>query len=361
MEGNGSDKDTSCVKTNATLAKDQFNDLNVMKGEEDEESIIDLIGSGLDILDPQLKLSRVCVDAQSSELIQEPRENLPDIPLRRFKKFFCWRVMGGLVMACGTTAMKVEHYEYLRHWMSWSKEDQGNKRGTSSYSHLQKNIFPFMRKFSFPKTITCSFDVNAAKSGTAAGTKDSEQRLVPVRKQLKVVLLSEWIRRDLSSGRRFMQLCTEGAKVEPNQFIFDSVENCPIIRNRGAYTTSSTVFFSRNPVEDSDLCRSIPEGTAVHFSITFPSDENGVDEFKTVFTDSGLSESEFSQSTESNFGDGTCFRGCVQNTQLQNDNSRSDIGFIHGDVLVDIAIGTSQAGYNFTLANRILLMDADEY
>ena len=63
MEGNGSDEDTSCVMINSTLAEDHFSDLNVMEGEEDEENIIDLIGSGLDILDPQLKLSRVCVDA----------------------------------------------------------------------------------------------------------------------------------------------------------------------------------------------------------------------------------------------------------------------------------------------------------
>ena len=158
-----------------------------------------------------------------------------------------------------------------------------------------------------------------------------------------------------------MQLCTEGAKVEPNQFIFDSVENCPIIRNREAHTTASTVFFSRNPVEDSDLCRSIPEGTAVLFSITCPSDENSVDEVKSVFTESGVSESEFSQSAESYFGAVTCFRGCVQNIQLQNDNSRSEMGFIHGNLLVDIAIGASQAGYNITLVNRILLMDTDEY
>ena len=141
MESNGSDKDTSCVMINATLAKDHFSDLNVIECEEDEENIIDLIGSCLDILDPRLKLSVVCVDAHSSELVHEPRDNLPDIPLRRFKKFFCWRVMGGLVMACGTTAMKLEHYKYLRHWISWSKEDKGKKRGTSSYYHLQKNIF----------------------------------------------------------------------------------------------------------------------------------------------------------------------------------------------------------------------------
>ena len=95
-----------------------------------------------------------------------------------------------------------------------------------------------------------------------------------------------------------MQLCTERAKVEPNQFIFDSLENRPIIRNREAHTTASTVFFSRNPV-DSDLCRSIPEGTAVLFSITCPSDENSVDEVKSVFTEPRLSESEFSQSAES--------------------------------------------------------------
>ena len=264
-------------------------------------------------------------------------------------------------MACGTTAMIVEHYESLRHWISWNKEEKGKKRGTSSYSHLQKNIFPFMRKFSFPKTITCSFQVNAETSGATVGTRDCEQRLVTARRQVKVVLLSEWIRRDLSSGRRFMQLCTEEAKVEPNQFIFDSVENCPIIGNREAHTTASTVFFSRNAVKDSDLCRSIPEGRAVLFSITCPSDENSVDEVKSVFTESGLLESEFSQSTEPNFGAVTCFRGCVQNTQLQNDNSRSEMGLIHGDVLVDIAIGTSRAGYTLTLDNRILLMDADEY
>ena len=85
-------------------------------------------------------------------------------------------------MACSTMAMKVEHYDSLRNWISWRKEDKGKKKGTSSYSHLQKNIFPFNRKVSFPKTITCSFDVNAAKSGAAAGTRDSEQRGFPCEK-----------------------------------------------------------------------------------------------------------------------------------------------------------------------------------
>ena len=51
----------------------------------------------------------------------------------------------------------------------------------------------------------------------------------------------------------------------------------------------------------------------------------------------------------------TCFRGCEQSSQLQNDSSRSEMGFIHGDVLVDIAIGTRQAGYTITLVKRIFL------
>lgn len=199
---------------------------------------------------------------------------LPDDVLQRSVAFLNWRVMGGLAMVCGTTSMSIRHYESVRRWISWGRNDTGRMRGTSSYSHLQKNIFPFLRRFSFPDSNTHNFEVNPKKSGAAQPKVNIDGDIEPTIKEVKLVPISQWMRRDMCSGRRFKELCIVGSKATPDQLIFDTIENCPIIRNREAYTYVSSACFTRFSEETGAFSRLICEGAEVTLSITDLDDED---------------------------------------------------------------------------------------
>lgn len=122
----------------------------------------------------------------------------------------------------------------------------------SRYSHLHKTIIPNVRQRMSRRALALSFNVDVAKSGSTCPRVSSTLywSIDKISNPVKIIYRSEWARRDLSTSKDFMDLCTSTASGTKSDMFLENIETCPAESSRAEFSS-----FSARILQDSFLER----------------------------------------------------------------------------------------------------------
>jgi hypothetical protein len=141
-----------------------------------------------------------------------------------------WRSIFALLLSCGTVRMTVEQYETLRETLLWQSSCLGGSLGAlPGIRKIQRSLVPLMRKFSYARSEVQVFRKRHSSTG-----------------QARVVLPSEWAILDTSTGPLYEAMFgrhSSALKGSGPRFVFEDIENAPIVRNRPKIIDPSHYIF----------------------------------------------------------------------------------------------------------------------
>jgi hypothetical protein len=149
-----------------------------------------------------------------------------------------WQSLFAVLLCSGTVRMTVEYYETLRETLIWQALKHGKREDAlPGIRKIQRVLMPLMRRSFYARS-----EVIALRK-RHGGTE-----------QVRVVVPSEWAILDTCTAPIFDALFSRhsSASTEPGpSFLFDDIENTPIVRQRNSILDASRyIFVDTNQRED---------------------------------------------------------------------------------------------------------------
>jgi hypothetical protein len=141
-----------------------------------------------------------------------------------------WQSLFAVLLCSGTVRMTVEYYETLRETLIWQALKHGQREDAlPGIRKIQRVLMPLMRKSFYARS-----EVVALRK-RYGGTE-----------QVRVVLPSEWAILDTCTAPLFEALFSRHSSASTSSgpsFLFDDIENTPIVRQRKSVVDASRYIF----------------------------------------------------------------------------------------------------------------------
>ena len=149
-----------------------------------------------------------------------------------------WKSLFAVLLCGGTVRMTVEYYETLRETLIWQALKHGKREDAlPGIRKIQRAIMPLMRSSFYARS-----EVVALRKRNGGTDK------------VRVVVPSEWAILDTCTAPLFdalFSLPSSASTASGPSFVFDDIENTPIVRHRKSVVDSSSyIFVDANQEED---------------------------------------------------------------------------------------------------------------
>ena len=157
-----------------------------------------------------------------------------------------WQSLFAVLLCGGTVRMTVEYYETLRETLIWQALKHGKREDAlPGIRKIQRAIMPLMRSSFYARS-----EVVALRKRNGGTDK------------VRVVVPSEWAILDTCTAPLFdalFSLPSSASTASGPSFVFDDIENTPIVRHRKSVVDSSSyIFVDANQEEDTAPFPKIP-------------------------------------------------------------------------------------------------------
>jgi hypothetical protein len=157
-----------------------------------------------------------------------------------------WQSLFAVLLCGGTVRMTVEYYETLRETLIWQALRHGKREDAlPGIRKIQRTIMPLMRRSFYARS-----EVVALRKRNGGTDK------------VRIVVPSEWAILDTCTAPLFdalFGLHPSASTTSGPSFVFDDIENTPIVRHRESVVdTSSYIFVDANQQQDAAPSSRIP-------------------------------------------------------------------------------------------------------
>jgi hypothetical protein len=192
------------------------------------------------------------IEAQSSSPLRKFRitddSNVQaDALKRRAAVLVKWQSLFAVLLSIGTVRMKVDHYETLRDALRWQSMYLGAEaEALPGIRKIQRRLIPLLREFCFARSDVLKLRKRSGGTG-----------------KVRVVLPNEWARLDTCTAPLFEALYGHhyglAKKNTGPSFIFEDIENVPIVRQRqSTIDASHHIFVDAAPDAEQPQRRRLP-------------------------------------------------------------------------------------------------------